>query len=175
MKNLLRILAVISFVIILPVSVFAEVNNPVIICDPGFYDNGVGCVPDNTPIGSCPSDTYDDGVNCVPINVSAPGPGATSSIPCPAGTGKICDPLGERFGTVPELIKTILEGAIRIGLPVIALAIVFSGFLFVFARGNPEKLTKAKDALLYTLIGAAILLGSWAIAKMIQTTVFSLS
>lgn len=90
------------------------------------------------------------------------------------GEGKIIDPLGERFGTVSELIKTILEGVIRIGLPVIALAIVFSGFLFVFARGNPEKLTKARDALLYTIVGAAILLGAWAIAKMIKATVFSL-
>jgi hypothetical protein len=55
------------------------------------------------------------------------------------------------------------------------LAIIYSGFLFVFARGNSEKLGKAKDALLYTLIGAAILLGSWAIAEMIQATVTGLS
>jgi len=56
----------------------------------------------------------------------------------------------------------------------VALAVIYSGFLFVFARGNSEKLGKAKDALLYTLIGAAILLGSWAIAEMIQATVTGL-
>lgn len=92
-----------------------------------------------------------------------------------AEEGKIDDPLGGRYDSVPELIKTILEGMLRIGLPVIALAIVYSGFLFVFARGNPEKLTKAKNAFLYTSIGAAILLGSWAIAEMIQVTVLNLA
>ena len=56
----------------------------------------------------------------------------------------------------------------------VALAIIYCGFLFVSARGNTEKLTKAKEALLYTVIGAAILLGSWAIAIMISETVLSL-
>ncbi|KKS04696.1 MAG: hypothetical protein UU82_C0010G0019 [Candidatus Nomurabacteria bacterium GW2011_GWC2_41_8] len=76
--------------------------------------------------------------------------------------------------SIPNLIQTILEGALKIGMPVVALAVIYCGFLFVFARGNPEKLTKAREALLYTLIGAAILLGSWAIAKMISATVTGL-
>jgi len=78
------------------------------------------------------------------------------------------------YNTINEFIKIFLEGALKIGIPVVALAIIYSGFLFVFARGNTEKLTKAKDALLYTLIGAAILLGSWAIAEMINATVVGL-
>jgi len=85
----------------------------------------------------------------------------------------ICNPI-PKVTSVPGLIKTILEGLLKIGIPVVALAIVYCGFLFVFARGNPEKLKKAKDALLYTLIGAAILLGSWAIAQMISATVLAL-
>jgi len=87
--------------------------------------------------------------------------------------GKIENPLGN-INNINDLIKTLLEGLIRIGMPIIALAIIYSGFLFVFARGNSEKLTKAKDALLYTLIGAAILLGSWGIAQLISDTVLSL-
>lgn len=76
--------------------------------------------------------------------------------------------------SIPGLIQKILEGLITIGLPVVALAIVYCGFLFVFARGNPDKLKEAKSALFYTIIGAAVLLGAWAIAKMIQTTVLAL-
>jgi ABC-type cobalt transport system substrate-binding protein len=87
-------------------------------------------------------------------------------------SGKIVNPI--KAETINDLIKTLLEGLIRIGMPIIALAIIYSGFLFVFARGNSEKLTKAKDALLYTLIGAAILLGSWGIAQLISDTVLSL-
>jgi len=76
--------------------------------------------------------------------------------------------------TINELIKTILEGVIKIGMPIIVLAIIYSGFLFVSAQGNSEKLSEAKRALLYTLIGAAILLGSWAIAQLISETVKAL-
>ncbi|MEK7147023.1 MAG: hypothetical protein AAB772_02075, partial [Patescibacteria group bacterium] len=74
----------------------------------------------------------------------------------PAG-GKICPPINET--TINGFIKTLLEGVLKIGIPVVALAVIYCGFLFVSARGNSEKLTKAKDALFYTLIGAAILLG----------------
>ena len=88
--------------------------------------------------------------------------------------GTICNPLSSGTADVPTLIKNILTGALKIGIPVVALAIIYCGFLFVAARGNSEKLTKAKGALLYTLIGAAILLGSWAIATMISGTITAL-
>lgn len=87
--------------------------------------------------------------------------------------GKIINPIPS-ITDVPSLIQKILEGLLKIGIPVVALAVIYSGFLFVFARGNSEKLTKAKDALLYTLIGAAVLLGSWALAKLISETVLAL-
>lgn len=93
---------------------------------------------------------------------------------CDPGEGVICNPL-PKITSIPGLIQTILEGAIKIGLPIVALAIIYAGFLFVFARGNPEKLGTAKDTLLYTLIGAAILLGAWAIAKMIESTVLGIT
>ncbi len=86
----------------------------------------------------------------------------------------ITNPLGNNINSIPSFVQTLLEGILQIGIPIVALAIIYSGFLFVFARGNSEKLSKAKDALLYTLIGAAILLGSWAIAQMISATVTGL-
>lgn len=90
-------------------------------------------------------------------------------------SGKIINPLANSgINSIPDLIKTFLDGVLKIGIPIVALAIIYSGFLFVFARGNSEKLGKAKDSLLYTIIGAAILLGSWAIAKMISSTVLAL-
>jgi len=79
-----------------------------------------------------------------------------------------------KVNNIQDFIKTILEGVIKIGLPIVALAIIYSGFLFVAARGKPEALKKAKDALLYSIIGAAILLGSWAIAQLISDTVTNL-
>lgn len=91
---------------------------------------------------------------------------------CNPAEGKVCNPINAK--TIQEFIKVILEGVIRIGMPIVALAVIYCGFLFVSARGKPEAITKAKDALLYTLIGAAILLGSWAIAQVISNTVTAL-
>lgn len=106
-----------------------------------------------------------------PANTNPPG---TNPPPSNSNTTSVTieSPIGPK--TVDGFIKVVLEGVIKIGIPIIALAIIYSGFLFVAARGAPEKLKKAKDALLYTLIGAAILLGSWAIAQIISNTVLAL-
>ncbi|MCC7160391.1 TrbC/VirB2 family protein [Candidatus Nomurabacteria bacterium] len=106
----------------------------------------------------------------LPVFVLLADTGGTVVDPC---KGKICNPLGTET-TLPEFIQNMLEGVIKIGIPLIVLAVIYCGFLFVFARGNPEEIGKAKDALLYTLIGSAILLGSWAIAEMISATITSL-
>jgi len=87
---------------------------------------------------------------------------------------KIFNPLGDNTQTLSGFVEKILKGVIKIGMPIIVLAIIYSGFLFVSAQGNSEKLSEAKRALLYTLIGAAILLGSWAIALLIRDTVLAL-
>ena len=92
--------------------------------------------------------------------------------PCDSAGGKICNRL--KTDSIVDFIKNLLENIIKIGIPIIALAIIYSGFLFVFARGNPEKITSAKEALLYTLIGSALLLGSWALAQLISNTVLAL-
>lgn len=92
--------------------------------------------------------------------------------PVDPDAGKIKNPINAK--TINEFIKSILEAVIKIGIPIIALAIIYSGFLFVFARGIPEKLETAKKALLYSVIGAVILLGSWAIVQIISNTILAL-
>jgi hypothetical protein len=49
--------------------------------------------------------------------------------------------------------------------------VIYTGFLFVSAKGNPQKLTAARGALTGVLIGALIILGAYAIAQAIQDTV----
>ena len=93
-------------------------------------------------------------------------------VPLPAN-GQIVNPLGGST-TLDVLIRNVLNNALKVGIPLIALAIIYCGFLFVSARGNPEEITKAREALIYTLIGAAILLGSYALALLIRNTVTSL-
>lgn len=80
------------------------------------------------------------------------------------------NPLGS-VDDIPSFIKAVITAVLYIGVPIVALAIIYTGFLFVSAQGNSEKLTKAKKALLYTLIGAVLLLGAFVIANAIQSTV----
>mgnify|MGYP001585750960 FL=1 len=103
------------------------------------------------------------------VDVNPKDPTTTS------GPARIENPLESKgINSINGLIKVLLTGVLRIGTPIVALAIIYSGFLFVFARGNSEGIKKAKETLMYTLIGSAILLGSWAIAQLISNTVLSL-
>jgi len=98
---------------------------------------------------------------------------ATLALVAPAlSFAQLTNPIKSK--TIAELVQAILAGVVKIGMPIITLAIIYCGFLFVQARGKPEKITKAREALLYTLIGAAILLGSWTIAQLITGTVEAL-
>lgn len=86
---------------------------------------------------------------------------------------KVVNPI--KVDTLNGFIKILLEGIIKIGIPLVAIALVYSGFMFVTAMGSPDKLKKAKDAFIYALLGAAILLGSWALANLIHATVVNIS
>ena len=71
-----------------------------------------------------------------------------------------------------ELARTIVNNVILpIGGVLAVLAFIYSGFLYVTARGNETQLKKAHLALLYTSIGTAILLGSWVLANVICQTI----
>ena len=78
-------------------------------------------------------------------------------------------------GTIPDLIQKVLEGIIKIGIPLLVVMIVYAGALYIFAAGNVAKLKSAHDAFLYTLLGGAILLGAWALAQLIQSTLIDLT
>src|SRR3989344_7049485 len=84
------------------------------------------------------------------------------------------NPLGDKINDLPSFIYTILEVVFQIGAILSVLAIIYVGFLFVSARGDPEKLVTARKAFLYTIIGIAVLLGATLIASVIDSTVTDL-
>ena len=86
-----------------------------------------------------------------------------TTIDNPLGSGNLED--------IPSFIEAIIRIILTVGVPIVTLAIIYSGFLFVEVQGNPEKLKKAKSALMVTLIGAALLLGAWVLAEAIGATV----
>lgn len=113
----------------------------------------------------------------IPFLLMAEGTGCPDGTGDPEGTGtclstKIENPLGENGPSdIPQFIAKMLEIVMIVAIPIVALAIIYTGFLFVSAQGNSEALTKAKKSLLYTLIGAALLLGAFVLAEAIGKTV----
>ena len=97
--------------------------------------------------------TFQGGVNCL-IN--------------PIGNGSCNTPASV---AIPELLRKIIEFAVEIGTIVVVLMLVYIGFLFTTTSVNPENKQKAREYLLWTIIGALILIGAQAIATAIQMTV----
>lgn len=69
--------------------------------------------------------------------------------------------------SIPALIENIASFAVAIGLPIATIFIVYSGFLFVSAKGNEKKLESAKETFKWSIIGAALIVGADFLAKAI--------
>lgn len=93
----------------------------------------------------------------------------TKSVLAVQGETGLTNPLKSQ--TIAELVENIAKLAAQIGIPVAAIFIIYSGLLFVTARGNEEQLTKARKNFMWAMIGTAILLGAWVIAKAISETI----
>ena len=95
------------------------------------------------------------------------------SEPCPpVGVKVTLDNPFSKANSLFELLETVVNDILLpIGGVLAVLAFIYSGFLYVTAQGNETKLKTAHKALLYTSIGTAVLLGSWAIAKVIENTI----
>ena len=95
------------------------------------------------------------------------------SVPNPAGGFNIPNPLN--VNSICGLIKQILAFILAIGMPIAAFFLVYAGFLFVTARGNPGALTTAKKNLLNVVLGIAIFSAAWLLGQVIANTLKSLS
>ncbi len=89
--------------------------------------------------------------------------------PTPSGGG-LTNPLNN-INSLQDLLKAILGAVVELGSIVLVMALVYTGFLFVVAQGNEEKIRSARSALMWTVIGGLILLGAKAIELVIENTV----
>jgi type IV secretory pathway VirB2 component (pilin) len=94
------------------------------------------------------------------------------SIPNPFNCGDTSG--GTKSCTLLDLITAVLQ---KIILPIAAVAavmyIIFAGFKYVQAKGNPGEIEKAHQRLLWTLIGVGVLLAAEGISVVLQNTVKS--
>jgi hypothetical protein len=88
-----------------------------------------------------------------------------------AQSGSLQNPLKEGYTSIPDFLAALLDVVITIAIPIIIIMIIYSGFLFVKAQGKPEELITARKALMWTIIGAAIILGASLLSYAISGTV----
>lgn len=100
----------------------------------------------------------------VPAKVNPPSSGVRIDT-------KINNPLGNDIVDVPSFIQAIIRIVLLIGVPIVTLAIIYSGYLFIKAQGVPAELEKAKKNFVGVLIGAAVLFGAFVISQAIKGTV----
>lgn len=144
----------------LAVLFFAQV--PVSFADDATCATGSSCVTDSGQAGTC-----DASNSCIANNTQVTPNN-------PGGGTQLLNPL-KGGASLESFLQSILAFVIRIGTIVVVLMVVYVGYLFVVAQGNDSKLTEARKALLWTIIGALILLGAQAIAAGITATVNALS
>ncbi len=81
---------------------------------------------------------------------------------------KLQNPL--KVDSVEEVIYLGIDILIYIGILYAVFAIIFTGFKFVLAQGNPKEIEDAKKKFTYIIIGLAVLISSKVIVTIVQNT-----
>lgn len=88
-----------------------------------------------------------------------------------AGCGYlICNPL-QGTSSLEDVILNVIKVVEILLVMATVLYLLYAGLMFVTARGEPAKITKARDALLWGLVGAGLVLCARVIATTIKSTV----
>lgn len=106
------------------------------------------------------------------ISGSGGGGGTSGSGGNTSGGLAVNNPL--RYTDLQSFLYALLDLVLLIGYIVAVFFIIFSGFKFVMAQGNPGEISKARNMLMWTVIGTAVLIGAKVIATVIQATVEAL-
>ena len=78
-----------------------------------------------------------------------------------------------KFNSLQELVVAILNIFTTLMVPVIVFFIIYAGFKYVTAQGNPGQIEEASTMLTYAIIGGVLILAAVAIAEIIKNTVAS--
>jgi hypothetical protein len=96
----------------------------------------------------------------VPETPSAGGEGFSYSLKNPI-----------KVDSIQELLIILLNLVIILATPIVVLFIILAGFKYVTARGNPNQIQEATQALTYAVIGGVLIIGAVAIAEIIKDLV----
>ena len=73
-----------------------------------------------------------------------------------------------QYHNLMELANSIVNILVWVAFAVLTISILYAGFMFIGSGGDTTKIKKAKDALVYTLVGLLIILFSKFIIAIIK-------
>jgi len=82
-------------------------------------------------------------------------------------------PSGNADNPAGTLMKTILNWIVWVGGILCVVIILWAGISYATAGGDEDKTTKAKDRLIYGIIGIAVIVGAYIIANAISSIIGS--
>lgn len=83
----------------------------------------------------------------------------------------LVNPIGS--ANIQQFLISLLDVAVIIAIPIVVFFVIYSGFLYVTARGNAEQVAKATRSLTYSVIGGILVIGAVAITTIIRNLVSS--
>ena len=78
-------------------------------------------------------------------------------------------------GNLPELNKRLLEfvnGAIKVLVALTVLVFIFGVIRYIAAGGDPQATKNARSLILWAVIGFALILGIWGVARFFLVGIF---
>lgn len=146
-------------------------------------------VPIGSPTGASPSIQPAQKNDPAGAGTSSQIPGATNS-PDPDGSGASVQPQNAtgdskqppqsftlsnplKVNSVSELVQNFIEIFSYIAILFAVLMLIWVGFSFVLARGDPAKMNELKNWLMYIVIGVAVIIGARIIIQVVVSTLSS--
>ena len=75
---------------------------------------------------------------------------------------------------VLQALEGFVKAVIYVGTPGVIILLMWAGFSFVSAQGNPDGIARAKRTFIWGCIAALLLFGLWAITTLVGNTLASL-
>ncbi len=79
----------------------------------------------------------------------------------------LTNPLGQT--SIPKIIGNIVKALLGLSGALALFVFVWSGVLMIIAAGNPEKIKKAKDSLIWATIGLVVIFTSYTLVATLIT------
>lgn len=74
-----------------------------------------------------------------------------------------------KYKDVKDLINAIIDFLFKLSIPLAGLLLIIGGFMMVMSAGDTWKLERAKNLLLYTVIGFALILLAKGLVQVLKS------